>query len=179
MEVLHKTFPSFLLILSQTFIILCFTRIYKDDFESGVLLFLLGNRGSMVRYTLLKMVDVYIKSILPLVFLTCCMFYATGTQLEQLYFFGASQLILSTITFLFTQVMGALTLRPSQNDIQSLIIVYPFLVPSLILALSALNSQAFFYERLEVIYLNFGILMLTFGIVLLVIPRLLVLTFDD
>ncbi|MBX9976871.1 MAG: hypothetical protein K2X98_01300 [Alphaproteobacteria bacterium] len=180
-EILNITIAPFLLILSASFITLGQIHTYERDAASGVLLFLVGNSAHLLSYIMGKLGRDALRLIIPL---TLCATLLLGCiqpliSISMLILFAMIHTITCLSTLALTHLLSCFSIRSDQNSLLSLFIIWPLLVPTLILSLTTLQESDTLASSMDTICLNFGLLMLTFGGVLLIIPHLLTSAFDE
>lgn len=179
-NILITTVGPFLLILCTSFVVLSQIQTYHREKTSGVLLFLIGNAIALHVYVRRIFVWNAIFLITPLTFLGV-LFYSFCMQeivLSHYLAIGISLYISMLTTLLFTHLLSAFSLSRKISPLFSLFLIWPFLIPTLILSLTTFQALTL-YESIDTICLNLGFFLLTCGLVYSFVPRLLKTIFDD
>ncbi len=171
-------FPGFLCLFSVSLLILSLISLYGSDVKNGFLMLLVGNKASLQRYVFSHYIASVVYGIVPMTIL-CTGIFALSQQgtYSSIVIFFLSHLSSCLVTLSLTHILSALSAHEEKRGVHSLFLLWPFLVPSLLLSLAAMSSETL-TSAVYIILLNFSLVFIFFGAMLLLTPYLLETLFD-
>lgn len=137
---------SFLLVLGVTFVLLSHVHTYKDDYLSGRLTFITSNQVPVIDYCLKKFSSDWCGYVVPLSLLSWGFPIFSSHTLQIV--FLMTILCMLTLALLFAHLISTLSLAQDTLPLFSFVLVWPFLIPPLLLCLTLLNNAPIF-EHLD------------------------------
>ncbi len=178
---LDSTLAPFLIIFSMCIITLSHTRTFADSMKSGILLFIIANPIEIRRYFFHKTLACFVYGVLPLTFLSSVLilfFKNGGDTLHYFLHFFMTHFLSCASTLCLTLLLSALMTQYKHPQLQGLFLVWPLLIPSLILSLITLRQEPH-CDSLSTIYLNLALFMVYLGTTMLLTPFLLLSSVDE
>ena len=155
-QILQYYFPAMTWIAIMLSVMLALKSMFELEYQKNILEYLMFNRGSLIRFVVIKIIISWFLTCLPLLLMVPMVGFFFNEPIKVLALLELSILLVTPVLFLLGALFSSLTLGVSQQASLKMILSLPLFIPILILAVLLVTAQT--QVRHLILMFLFGIL---------------------